>query len=412
MRMLWVCSTAPWPLDTAMRQRTWNLLAPLARAHDLTVVTWSVPGAPPVDLAPLRAVADVVVLPPGPPARLTIARRARRKLRFWAGAEPPYVQAVLEERGLLADVGRRRLCDEVRRRHALAPYDLVVLAEEAMACVPLPDLGVPVVLHRLNVFSRAIADYIANTGKARVRWLVERPRWRAFDRHVMDGADLVFAPTPESAAAIRDLAPEHEPVPLVNGVDGRALATAPADGRDLVFVGWMRYMPNIEAVEWFARHCWPELRRRFPEARLRVVGRDPAPEVRRLRGDGIEVTGEVPDVVAACEGARVGVVPLRHGMGIKTKTLELMAMGLPVVATSVGAEGIAASPADGLVVADDAIAIVEAVTRLMADGDTASRLGRAARRHVERHHSWDPIAAEHLRHLEAVCTPSAAQVDR
>lgn len=388
MRVLAVSSSPPWPLDMPMRQRTWHFLRALSAVHEVTLLTWGPEPDQPSGLS------DVVLLPTRPLAR-GAAARMRRKARFWGGGLPPWVQAMLEE---------RRFEEVQRRPEVRGSFDVVVLMDEFAACVPLPAIDAPVALHRHNVFSRAIADHVAHSGSYRARWFVEQRRWAAFDRQVMANADVVFTPTGESAAALETLAPGTRIAVLPSGVEVPAPVTR---GRGIAFVGWMSYPPNVEAVRWFARAVWPELSARFPEVTFSIVGREPAPAVTALASPRVAVTGAVPDVAAACAGTRVGVVPLHHGMGMKTKTLELMAMGLPVVSTPVGAEGIGASAQDGLVVAADAASFTAAVATLLADGEAAGALGAAARRYVRDHHAWEIVAADHLRHIEALAKRGA-----
>lgn len=113
----------------------------------------------------------------------------------------------------------------------------------------------------------------------------------------------------------------------------------------LVFTGQMDYRPNVEGVCWFVKEVWPPLRQEFPDIRFNVVGRNPAPAVRRLAdAPGIIVTGTVPDVRPYLWNATIAVCPLQVARGIQNKILEAMAAGLPVVATPQAVEGIEARP--------------------------------------------------------------------
>lgn len=411
MRVLALYTHPPSRTSSAAQLRSWHLLEAVVAEHEVVVVTWTGPHVEPSELAALRGLAcEVIALPLGRRS-LSPAARARRGARFLLGGVPPFVAAELEERRLHKQSGRRAFEARLRALGGEAAFALVVLGEEAMALAPLACLRVPVVLHRLNVYGRVIGDLYRRRTHRRGRWLLERRRWWAFDRRVMEGVSLSFAPTAECAS---ELAALGYPVEVLSGgVDIRELRTPPSQGRDVVFVGWMGYPPNVDAVRSFVREAWGPIAARFPASTVRIVGRYPAPEVRALASERVVVTGEVPDVVDACEGARVGVVPLRAGMGIKTKTLELMGMGLPVVATSIGAEGIGAGCDDGLIVADEPRGFAAAVAALLEDGGRADRLGRAARRYVERHHRWEAIGAAYRRRLaELVGRPVAEHIAR
>jgi glycosyltransferase involved in cell wall biosynthesis len=135
----------------------------------------------------------------------------------------------------------------------------------------------------------------------------------------------------------------------------------------------------------------PRLRRLIGDVELWIVGRSPAPEVLRLDGGSIRVTGTVPDVVPYYERSAVAVVPLRAGSGTRLKILEAMALGRPVVSTSVGCEGLDVEHERHLLVADDAEAFARQTARLLADGALYRRLADEGRRLVEARYDWSVL---------------------
>jgi glycosyltransferase involved in cell wall biosynthesis len=178
-----------------------------------------------------------------------------------------------------------------------------------------------------------------------------------------------------------------------NGVDLRTLPYAfdPA-GRDLVFIGNMNSLQNLDAATFMATIVLPLVRAQCPDVRLRLIGRIGAEPAARLAAiDGVQVTGEVPDVAVAARGGGVGVCPLRLGAGVQNKVLEYMALGLPTVSTTLGLEGFEAERGRDLLVADDAEAIAAAVLHLLRDRAAASAMARAARAYAESGHSWDAM---------------------
>jgi glycosyltransferase involved in cell wall biosynthesis len=399
LRILALSAELPFPPNHPIRLRSWHLLSRLARDHDVTVLTWVERDADADRRAMVRATfASVIEL-----ERVDVPNsalvRATRLARFVTGGLPAYVQHMFEER----DIDRGTWRDAMVEHHEREPFDLIVCEEDALACLPLPDLGIPVVVHRLNVFTQVLADVRRHDWRGRAIGFFDRPAWRRFDRRVSASPALQVATTPESA---EDLAVVTGPCPTVvitNGVVVPPIVAPPADGTgDVAFVGWMGYPANVDAVKWFARSVWPDVRRQIPATTFRIIGREPTADVRALAGPGVAVTGEVPDIVAACAGVRVGVAPLRAGMGIKNKTLELMAMGVPVVALPHAAEGIPATRADGLIVVDDAATFGREVAALLADVPGAADLGAAARSYVATHHSWDALAGHYAEALLAL----------
>lgn len=151
------------------------------------------------------------------------------------------------------------------------------------------------------------------------------------------------------------------------------------------FVGAMDYEPNVDAACWFAESIWPRVRRRRGDACWWVVGRSPAPSVRRLDdGHSIRVTGTVPSVKPYLEQMRVNVAPLRVARGLQTKVLTAMATGRPCVVTPCVAEGIGAVPDHELVVAETPGSFAEAVVVLLEDRRRAEAIGQAGRALVAR----------------------------
>lgn len=408
MHVLSIAPILPYPPDHGWRVRTWHLLGGLAARHEVTLLTWVPDGEPAAHLDAVRERLGQLEALPLRGAPRSLVARARRHAAFLAGGLPTYVQEMFEERGLRTAVGRHALGTTLTRLHAANRVDVIVFEEEAMRLMPLPEClrAAPVAVHRLEVFEPLMRELRRRSLAGRAYSPLERPRWARFDREVLAGVDLIVSTSEETAA---ELAPYRRGAPVLivpNGVEQRSLRTPPADGLDVAVLGTMDYGPNVEGAVWFVRQVWPRLREQHPESRLRLVGRDPVGAIRELRGPDVEVTGTVPDVTRACEGVRVGVVPLRSGMGIKNKTLDFMSMGLPVVSTPLGAEGVAARDRDGLVVVPaQAVDLAEAVSRFLSDPALAMKAGAAARSYVARWHSWELIGASYADRLAELVGP-------
>jgi sugar transferase (PEP-CTERM/EpsH1 system associated) len=169
------------------------------------------------------------------------------------------------------------------------------------------------------------------------------------------------------------------------------------EARTLVFTGAMDYKPNIDAVDWFAREIFPGILRRWPDARLAIVGSRPNAVVRKLRErPRVAVTGTVPDVRPYLAHATAVVAPLRIARGIQNKVLEGMAMARTVIASTAAAEGIEAEPGQDIVLADTLDEYLAAVSAVFED--TSNAIGRNARKRILASYSWSSNL-ERIQHL-------------
>jgi glycosyltransferase involved in cell wall biosynthesis len=207
--------------------------------------------------------------------------------------------------------------------------------------------------------------------------------------------DCVLAVSSEDRIALQRLLPTAMIPVIPNGVDMRAFArTRPLPGGStLIFVGTLDYRPNIDALTWFADEILPLIRSQQPQVTVQIVGRNAAPAVQALAEyEGIELVGEVDDVRPYLEAAAVYVLPMRIGGGVRLKLLEAFAMHVPVVSTSLGAEGVEGLQAgEQALIADNPSHFAAAVLQLLADRAAATRLSVAARS-LAATYNWAVIA--------------------
>jgi sugar transferase (PEP-CTERM/EpsH1 system associated) len=180
---------------------------------------------------------------------------------------------------------------------------------------------------------------------------------------------------------------------LPNGVDTEYFSPQGDQRRSnrLVFSGKMSYAPNAEAAIWFAQKVLPAVRQAHGDTEFVIVGSDPPPEVRSLAQiPGVMVTGYVDDTRPFLDSASIAVVPMQMAVGIQNKVLEALAMGLPVVASSLSARTFG-DAAPGIVRADSADEVATAVCRLIADRSAAEDIGRRGREAAVGSYSWQAV---------------------
>jgi polysaccharide biosynthesis protein PslH len=179
----------------------------------------------------------------------------------------------------------------------------------------------------------------------------------------------------------------------------------------VMFVGAMDWEPNIDAMEYFCRQIWPAVLARVPDAKLRIVGRNPGERVRALSASSIEITGRVPSVAEHLREASVVIVPLRIGGGTRLKIYEAMAAGKAVISTSIGAEGLDVHHGRDIVLADSPDSFSDAVSTLLHDDQARHKYQRAAAELAARY-DWAVIGEHFGRTLELLGGQTSENLER
>jgi glycosyltransferase involved in cell wall biosynthesis len=168
----------------------------------------------------------------------------------------------------------------------------------------------------------------------------------------------------------------------------------PATTADLVFVGSMDWLPNVDGVLYFVREILPLIRQVRPETTLAIVGRTPPPKIAQLAAADprIQVTGTVPDIRPYLWSSAVAIVPLRIGGGTRLKIYEAMAAQIPVVSTTIGAEGLSVNPPQDIRLADTPDHFASHCVELLTTPEIRAGLSHAAWEMVNANYSWEQVA--------------------
>lgn len=202
----------------------------------------------------------------------------------------------------------------------------------------------------------------------RERRSAEMLEWRQLERAIPLEADAIICVSDEEAAILASV-PGHCPIDVIRPVV-RGLAPTAAgfsERRDLLFTpGWLAgdASPNVDALAWFVSEVLPQVLDARPEVRLRVTGANPPAAARAFAGPAVEFVGFTPDLRSLYEATRVAVIPMRFGAGVKVKCIEALQYGVPVVSTSVGAEGLGLQDSRAVIVADEADDFAASLLRL------------------------------------------------
>lgn len=373
VKVLWVKPGKLLPLDTGGKLRTYNILRHLSLTHEVTYLSYY-GGSRDAEYEReiLMHLPDAVLAPIAIP-HTTGCARYLDYVRRLPGRAPYAVSRFSDPRvqTLLAEWIPQRCFD-------------VVVCDFLASTLNFPlDLATPTVLFQHNVETLLWKRRSRFEAKWLQRWIAkieyakmaryELEQVRRFhhvlavseqDRHTMcwmtHPARISVIPTGVDLAKYR--------------YDSQARVAAPL----VVFTGSMDWAPNIDAVEYFCGDIWPHVLTRIPDARFRVVGRDPHPRVKKLASASVEVTGTVPSIVDHLREAAVLVVPLRAGGGTRIKIYEGMATGKATVSTRVGAEGLDVHHEHDILLADDPKQFADYVVRLLHDEEMRRKYEAAA----------------------------------
>ncbi len=221
---------------------------------------------------------------------------------------------------------------------------------------------------------------------------LQAPRVRAFERGLLNAADGASCVSSADASELLRLAPASPLAVVPNGVDlSRYDFHSARPGRGVVlFVGDLSWAPNAEGLRWFAERVWPLVQAAAPEARVEVLGRGAPPSLVR-RASGWKFLGEGDDTRPHWAAADAAIVPLRAGGGTRLKILEAAACGVPVVSTTIGAEGLELADGREILLRDDPPDFADALVRLLRDAPLRDSLAAAARAAIDRRYGWSRI---------------------
>jgi glycosyltransferase involved in cell wall biosynthesis len=295
----------------------------------------------------------------------------------------------------------------VQREIASGSYDIIHADQLWMAQYGLlgAGSGARLVLDEHNACFQ-IFQRLAQGEKNPLKRLVLEREWKALKRYEAQACacfDRLVTVTEEDRVILEELvqgaggaaggSPVFATIPICVDTASILPVTPQDNSQDVLLLGTMFWPPNIEGALWFARQVWPRVRQRLPQATFTLVGKNPPEAVRALQseGTGIRITGYVPDPLPYLERAAAFVVPLFSAGGMRVKIVDGWRWGLPVVSTSIGAEGIRYTDSENILIRDDAEGFAEAIIRLLQDQEMNRKLRQNGRRWVEEKYDWERV---------------------
>jgi glycosyltransferase involved in cell wall biosynthesis len=373
MKILWVKAGKLLPVDAGGKIRSYNILRQLQKNHELVLLT-HYGGA-----RDLRYETEIRKHFPGAVPVWTAAPDSSTMARFLHYLYCLPSRAPFAVRKFTDPIAGRQIEQLFQEKQ----FDAAVCDFlSASLTFPSKRWGSTVLFqHNVEtVLWERMVDNESNWLK-RLVYRFEAAKMRRYERASIGQFQRVIAVSEQDRAFMGQFMPLDKISVVPTGVDLEQYRSSYGgqSTRPLVmFTGTMDFEPNIDGVEYFCREIWPRVLKAVPDARFRIVGKNPVAAVRRLASETIEVTGTVPSVAEHLKEAWVLVVPLRMGGGTRLKIYEGMAMGRAVVSTSIGAEGLEVRNGKDILLSDGVETFAQAVITLLREPELRKRYERAA----------------------------------
>jgi len=392
-QLLFLCQTLPYPPDGGVWIRTYHVLRLLAQAFDITALCFERSatagnGAARDSAASREALARFAAVEVFP-----IPQRHSRLRYLWDHLRSTALRRVYTRYLYQSRAFHRRLTDLLgSKAFDLVHLDSLDLIRYVPAC-----RGTPVVCVHHNVESSHLERRAA----------IERNTWRSaylrYQARLMEEVErrwcervvLNVAVSEQDRALLKRIAPGARVAIVPNGVDTEEFQPDGTRGTGVVFVGGTNWFPNRDALDFFCEQILPHVQAGGAHVPARWVGSASAEQRRSYRERyGVELTGYVDDVRPFMRDAACHIVPLRAGGGTRLKILNAWAMGMAVVSTSIGCEGLAAVDGENILIRDDPKDFANAVLEVLETEAVRRRLGERGRATTERLYSWDVIGQD------------------
>jgi glycosyltransferase involved in cell wall biosynthesis len=281
---------------------------------------------------------------------------------------------------------------------AVENYDAIVC--DFLSSAPnLPDLG-KCILFEHNVETTIWKRHVEQSKSLAKKFYfqLQASKMENYERKICLQSKHVIAVSEIDAQRMKTMFGVKGVTSVPTGVDLEYFAAPSTTPHvaDIIFSGSMDWLPNVDAVEHFVREVLPLIREQLPSATFTIAGRSPDARVlKAVQGlSGISVTGKVDDMRPYLWGSKISVVPIRIGGGTRLKIYECMAAGLPVVSTTVGAEGLCYQDGTDIAIADDPRNFAAACVRLLTTDSLRHSMAASALKRAQNEFSWEAVSRE------------------
>lgn len=400
MNILFLTQVLPYPLDAGPKVRAYYVLRHLAKEHQITLVSFVRSTDTAQAISHLAEFCHAVHTVPMPRSKLRDGYHLLRSLftaqpfiiaRDWNEAMAARLRAVVQAAEQTGKPYDAIHADQLW----MAPY--AFLAQRVQTTKPAMTI-----LDQHNaVFmipERLAGDHAPLAKRLLLQW--EARKLAHYEVGICRRFDKVVWVTLEDYQAVQRVAqrtghtvPCDGVIPICGDSEQQApIVRAPTPQR-VTFVGGLHYPPNAQGICWFAEEVFPQILQAAPQSILTVIGRQPPSGLYRLGipDHNLEVTGFVDNVEPYLAETAAFVVPLLAGGGMRVKIIDAWRWGMPIVSTTIGAEGIAICPGHNILIADTPAALAAGTLQLLQQPTVAARLATAGRQWFEQHYAWQTV---------------------
>lgn len=383
MRILFLSAWYPFPPNNGYKIRVYHLLQALGKKNNITLLSFVRPGdgtaQAELPLSEVQTVPWKTFQPGNLPARLGFFSPTPRALRETFSAE------------------MAQLVDAAEQRQ---PYDLIIASTLDTALYAMRSRTPRRLLEEHNLMTQMMREqYEAKPEpRTRLRFQLTYLKQRSFEARLIRRFDGVTMVSEKDASGVCALVGDAVPVKVIpNCVDVAKYKTEKfiPNPNTLVYNGSLTYSANYDAIEFFLDAIWQRILARSPQASLTITGDTRGVNLEKFKAHTtVNYTGYVPDIRPVVGQSWASVVPIRTGGGTRTKILEAMALGTPVIATRKGAEGLGVTNGENILLADDPEEFALQVARVLESPNLRSYLAKNAGTLVESKYDWQTVGAK------------------
>ena len=395
MNIIMISSAFPYPPTRGGTQgRTFNLLKYLSKNHDITLIVQRTADVSDEEVEKLgNFVSELVVFPRPRDAKTGIIAKLQRLAQFLQTGTPPNVLFGYsqEMQNWIDRAVKSQKFSVITSEHSV--NEIYIRSEWQRQIRTVIDV-------HSSLYQTCKSQLEIGVSSQELRDRLYLPLMGRYEQKTVQKFSKIVVTTDDDQKQMEEFAPNGEIYLIPNAVDLDLFpyrSEEPA-GHNLVFIGGLDYWVNIDAACFLAREILPRIQITYPETTLTLVGANPSLEVQELtKLKGVIVTGRVPSMTTYLHQATVAVIPLRTGFGMKFKTLESMAAGVPVVASDRGLEGLTVEGNNVPLAALRANSIEEyctAISSLFESAELREKLSRNARKLIEDNYTWQQAATK------------------